>query len=315
MVDPHARRDDAFEELQAAIASGDLAAVQVRSTAWARAFEDANVAGLTRPVDLLHWTEHEAAQVVANLSEAFLAGPDVTDCLVRCAVGLSWPGRGALSRPLDIRQLVSSAWTSAVQRGVADGSGLAWCTTDAGRTTVAAMAESLCTMHPGYDIDLRAALREAPAAEGLVALEDVLVEVDRTPDTGDLVLSFALRSGASPPGVSWWPAPAEHVIGWPPPLPDVPPEIAASLGVSAVDVYDDADFCPAPLLPIGHAPRALPDLEAIDAVARDHGTEAVSVLGTLSAGGVQLVIRTLGPTAVFAPRPGIVNLTSVQPSA
>jgi hypothetical protein len=92
-------------------------------------------------------------------------------------------------------------------------------------------------------------------------------------------------------------------------LPEVPQAVTAALRVAAVDVYEREDFIPAPLLPIGHGPRRLPDLEAIEALAHAHGAEVAFALGTLSRSGVQLVVRTTGPLAVFEEQPGFVNLT------
>jgi hypothetical protein len=311
--DPHAHRDQAHADLLAAIADGNAATVGIASARWAQALDDANVAGFTRPADILRWSPDESGQVLTALAAAFLAGPDLTHTIVRSVVGLSPPGRGALSRPLTLRQLVSSAWTTAVRRWAEAGADPGWWTTSSGRVIVAAMAESCCTMHPYDDVDVGAALDEVPAAQGFVPFDDVLVDldpVDQELDLGrPLVLSFVLRAGPSPAGVSWWPpGVAEHVIGWPHPLPEVPARVEAAIGVRAIDVYDNEDFCPAPLLPIGHGRHAVPSLELLDAIARDHGTEVVSVLGTLSTAGAQLIVRTLGPAALFAPQPGIVNL-------
>jgi hypothetical protein len=278
-----------------------------------RAFEDAFDARHPHGVDIALWSREEAAQVVALLESSLRAGPEVTARIVRLVVDLAPPGRAAVSRSLSVSQLISSAWTSAVQRATR---APAWWGTEPGRTMLAALAERCCLTGPLDDVDVLPALREAPSMSGSVPLDEVVTNLappgERAADGAELVLSFVLRATGGPTGVTWWPGPQEHVIGWPPPLPAVGDEVMAALGVPEADVYElhDDGFCPAPLLPIGHGPRALPDLARIDRAAHAVGTEVVTALGTLSSAGVQLVVRTTGPTAVFAAQPGIVNLTT-----
>jgi hypothetical protein len=310
--DLRARRDEAHTALLETIALGDPAAVHTASYAWMRAWEAVHD---DRPHlgDIERWSGEEAEQVVANLQAAFVAGPETTAIVVQCINVMGQPEPAALTRPLTLAQLVSAAWTRAVQ--VSSDSGARWGSTEHGRAAAAALAERCCTTGRYDDVEVGGALSVTPTGGGWVSWDealsgtDVTLPVSSDTDGEELVLSFVLRAGDHAPGVTWWPGPQEHVRGWPHPLPEVPQAVTAALRVAAVDVYEREDFIPAPLLPIGHGPRRLPDLEAIEALAHGHGAEVAFALGTLSRSGVQLVVRTTGPLAVFEEQPGFVNLT------
>jgi hypothetical protein len=236
----------------------------------------------------------ELAEVVRG---ALVVGPASTGAALQAVESIAVGERGFVTRQLTAAQTWSAALTGAVLEARRSATVPHWWRTgELGRRS-AALAADACSFEaplrwfPFHEVADTASMG-IPSTPGVV--RDPLFAAASELADGRHVLSFVVRSDdADRMGVCLWPPPGYEALRGPLPPPSTPPIVAAGasrLGVPMRDVFDTRSFTPPSVLPIDGGPRGLPDAAFWDDLAAAAGTSVVTLAGTLSADGLQVIV-------------------------